>query len=390
MNAPAPFNFIHATHKVVFASGCLDRLPEIAAFERRRRALVVMDQFFIDGPLHQRLADLLKDFAPVFHGVPQHEPDTGTVEAARQSVVDSDADLVIAVGGGSAMDTAKAARMTAANPGPIDDIVGPVGVFMQPHHSYFVCVPTTAGTGSEVSSSAIVAKQGTDYKMVLNSTNMSARLALLDPELSVTAPASVTAASGFDAVTHAVEAFTSKFSGPMTDPFARSAMSLLADALPIACREPDNLVARANCLVGSMQAGIAFNSANLGLAHAIAGALGALHHVPHGLANALGLPWTMAFNEPELGAKGEDIAKIFGGQTAAAGLSRLRREIGLDLSLDEWVSSDDDRAAVAASAMKSGQIRMNPRMPEEHQVRAIIEAMRTPTGGAQPELSITT
>lgn len=387
MNAPAPFSFIHATHRVIYSSGCLDQLADIAGFEQRKRALVIMDEFFIGGDLEQRLRKLLEGFAPEFHGVPQHEPDTDTVNEASLAVVQSGADVVIAVGGGSAMDTAKAARMSASNPGPIEDIVGPGGVFMLPHPSLFICVPTTAGTGSEVSSSAIVAKKGTDYKMVLNSPEMSARVALLDPELSVTAPAGVTAASGYDAVTHAVEAFTSRLSGPMTDPFARSAMTLLAEALPLAYREPENLEARAMCLVGSMQAGIAFNSAHLGLAHAIAGALGALNHVPHGLANALGLPWTMAFNQPELGAKGDEVARIFGGTTAAEGLSRLRASVGLDVSLDDWVKDDAGRDAVAAGAMKSGQIRVNPRLPEEHQIRAIVEAMRTPTGGLQPDLS---
>ncbi|KAA3634681.1 MAG: iron-containing alcohol dehydrogenase, partial [Proteobacteria bacterium] len=249
MNAPAPFTFSHATHRVIFGAGCLQQLPGIASQERRRRALVVIDEFFLDGPLQGRLAELLGDVSPTFHGVPRHEPDTDTVEAARVALVDSDADLVIAVGGGSAMDTAKAARMAASNPGPIDDIVGPVGVFMLPHPSLFVCVPTTAGTGSEVSESAVIAKVGTDYKMVLRSAEMSARIALLDPELSVTAPASVTAASGYDAMTHAVEAFTSRVSGPMTDPFARSAMRLLAEGLPVACREPDDIAARAACLV---------------------------------------------------------------------------------------------------------------------------------------------
>ncbi len=388
MSAPAPFTFSHATHQVVYGAGCLDQLPAIARHDRRKRACVIIDEVFADGPVQDRLAALLSEFAPVFHAVPRHEPDTDSVEAARVSLASGEADLVVAVGGGSAMDSAKAARMAASNPGPIEDIVGPVGVYMRPHPSLFVCVPTSAGTGSEVSESAIVAKTGTDYKMVLRSSAMSARVALLDPELSVTAPAAVTAASGYDAVTHAVESFTSKVSGPMTDPFARSAMCYLAAALPVACREPDNLDARAACLVGSMQAGIAFNSAHLGLAHAIAGALGALNHVPHGLANALALPWTMAFNQPALGAKGDEIASIFGGATAAGGLSRLRREIGLDLSLDDWVEGDGARDAVAAGAMKSGQVRVNPRTPTEAEIRTLVECMRTPTDGLEPHIDL--
>ncbi|GJL82966.1 MAG: alcohol dehydrogenase [marine bacterium B5-7] len=348
----------------------------------------MLDEFFIGGEVESRLQTQLKDLDVVFHSVPQQEPDTDTVESAHAKLADSEADLIIAVGGGSAMDTAKVARMLLANPGPVENISGPVGVFMKPHHSLFICVPTTAGTGSEVSESAIVAKSGTDYKMVFRSSEMSARIALLDPELSTSAPPSVTAASGYDAMTHAVEAYTSKAAGPMTDPFAYSAIRLLARALPEACHEPNDINARGNCLVASMQAGIAFNSAHLGLSHAIAGALGALNHVPHGLANALALPWTTAFNEPELGRKGADIATLLDADSAAAGLSRLRYEINLDISLDEWVTSDEARDAVAAGSMKSGQIRVNPRSADEQQVRKIIEAMRTPTAGNQPQLSL--
>eukprot|EP00820_Chromera_velia_P031771 Cvel_14151.t1-p1 / transcript=Cvel_14151.t1 / gene=Cvel_14151 / organism=Chromera_velia_CCMP2878 / gene_product=NAD-dependent methanol dehydrogenase, putative / transcript_product=NAD-dependent methanol dehydrogenase, putative / location=Cvel_scaffold997:7214-11383(-) / protein_length=660 / sequence_SO=supercontig / SO=protein_coding / is_pseudo=false len=290
--------------------------------------------------------------------------------------------------GAAEIENVEAARMLVSNPGPIEDIVGPMGRPMRPHPSLFACVPTTAGTGSEVSESAIVAKAGTDYKMVLRNPNMGARLAILDPELSVSAPAMVTASAGYDAVTHAVEAFTSNFASAMTDPFAESAMRLLARHLETAVTEPENLEARGACLVGAMQAGIAFNSANLGLAHAIAGALGALHHTPHGLANALGLPWTMTFNEPALGPKGPLLAEIFGGETAGHGLSRLRHAIALDLSLDREAEGADALDRIADGAAKSGQIKMNPRPADAAQIRVILEHMRTPTGGARPHLNL--
>lgn len=384
--APRPFAFMHSTHRIVYGPGRLSELAEAAA--GCRRACVMMDAFFLDGPVHARLADILADVAPVFHGVPQHEPDTDTVEAARQALADSEADLVVAVGGGSAMDTAKAARMLASNPGPIEEIVGPLGMPMHPHPSLFVCVPTTAGTGSEVSESAIVAKTGTDYKMVLRSPNMSPRLAILDPELGVSAPPKVTASAGYDAITHAVEAYTSRLAGPMTDPFAVSAMQLLAGNLQRAYEAPDDIDARGACLIGSMQAGIAFNSAHLGLAHAIAGALGALHHTPHGLANALALPWTMAFNQPELREKGGVVARIFGADTAAAGLSRIRHAVGLDIGLDTLVEGDAARDTIAAGAAKSGQVKVNPRPADASQIRVILEHMRQPTGGAEPLLNL--
>jgi alcohol dehydrogenase class IV len=384
----APFTFLHSTHRVRFGAGSLSELAEAAKSDMRTRAVILLDAFFMGGPVHDRLADLLSDFAPVFHAVPQHEPDTDTVEAARAALTGAEADLVVAVGGGSAMDTAKAARMLASNPGPIEDIVGPMGMPMDPHDSLFVAVPTTAGTGSEVSESAIVAKKGTDYKMVLRSPNMSARLAILDPELGVTAPPKVTATAGYDAVTHAVEAYTSKAASPMTDPFARSAMELLARWLPVAYAEPQNVEARGACLIGSMQAGIAFNSAHLGLAHAIAGAMGALHHTPHGLANALALPWSMAFNQPELGDKGDIVAGIFGADSSAWGLSRLRKTVGLDIGLDEIVTGSEALDQLAEGASKSGQIKVNPRLASVSDIRVILEHMRRPTDGLQPNLNL--
>lgn len=383
-----PFNFFHSTHRVCFGAGVLNELGALAAEKGCRKAAVIADEFFIGGDIETRMAEILRDFAPAFHGIPQHEPDTDTVEAARAFLETTDADLIVAVGGGSAMDAAKVARMCVSNPGPIEDIVGPVGVVMKPHESLFICIPTTAGTGSEVSESAIIAKKGTDYKMIFRSAEMTARIAILDPELSVTAPAGVTAASGYDAVTHAVEAYTSKAASPMSDPFAVNAMELLARWLPVAYAEPENLDARGACLIGSAQAAVAFNSANLGLAHAISGALGALHHVPHGLANALALPWTMAFNQPVLGDKGDLVADLYGGSTAAEGLSKLRETIGLDISLDGYVESDSDRDLVAEGASKSGQIRVNPRTPSVPEIRAILEAMRQPTNGEQPRLNL--
>ncbi|MEQ8602902.1 MAG: iron-containing alcohol dehydrogenase [Marivibrio sp.] len=388
MTAPAPFTFMHSTHRVIYAVDALDRLTDEAAAAGASKALVLLDAFFMGGPLEERVAALLKDLAPVFHSVPQHEPDTDTVGAAADALTAAGADLVVAIGGGSAMDTAKAARMLVSNPGPIEDIVGPMGRPMAPHPSLFVCAPTTAGTGSEVSESAIVAKAGTDYKMVLRNPNMAARLAILDPALGVTAPARVTASAGYDAVTHAVEAYTSNAASVMTDPFAEAGMRHLAAGLERAVRTPDDLEARGLCLIGSMQAGIAFNSANLGLAHAIAGALGALHHTPHGFANALALPWTMAFNDPALATKGAVLREIFGGESAAHGLSRLRHAVGLDVGLDEEVRGADALDRVAEGASKSGQIKMNPRPADQAQIRVILEHMRSPTHGGPPHLNL--
>jgi len=174
----------------------------------------------------------------------------------------------------------------------------------------------------------------------------------------------------------------------MTDPLAHAAMQLLARWLPVAYREPENQAARTWCLIASAQAAIAFNSANLGLAHAISAPLGAQLHVGHGLGNALALPAVTACDEPVLGAKGREIARIFESGSAAAAMSQLRHRLDLDCSLDDYVPDDAARERIAQAAMKSGQVRMNPRQATIEHMRAILQAMRTPSGGAEPILKL--
>ena len=379
------FTFLHSTHRVIAGAGALDRLADLAAETGAVHPTVILDGYFDTAPMRARLAALLGPALRV-HAVPRHEPDLVTVEECRAFLAAAPFDLLLALGGGSAMDAAKVARMLVANPGPARAIAGATGIAMRPHPSLFVCAPTTAGAGSEVSESAVIAAAGDVYKLVFRHQNMTARIAILDPLLGISAPPRVTAESGYDAVTHAVEAFTARTANPFADAMALSAMELLAANLPVAFATPDDVAARQACLVGACQAAIAFNSANLGLAHAIAGALGALHHVGHGLGNALALPWTMAFNQPDLGAKGDVVARIFGGASAAAGLSALRHRLGLDIPLDAVLPADADYDAIAAGAATSGQVRVNPRAAEVADIRLILEAMRQPTGGRPPLL----
>ena len=388
--APQSFNFVHSNRRIACAWGGIDNLAGLAKEAGAARPAVVMDAFFENGELAGRVAAQLKHACgtdPVLHFVPAHEPDTATIEACARSLLAADPDLVVVVGGGSAMDTAKIARLLLSNPGPAEAISG-FGKVLKPHPSLLVAVPTTAGTGSEVSESAIAGKPGSDVKLIFRSQEMTPRIALLDASLSVSAPATVTAASGYDAVTHAVEAFVSNAASVMTDPFAESAMRLLGRWLPIAYREPSHQAARSWCLIASCQAAIAFNSANLGLAHALAAPLGALHHVPHGLGNALALPAVSAYNEAAMGPKAAVVAGAFGASSAALGLSRLRHELGLDLSLDAFVPTGADRERLAQAAMKSGQVRMNPRAATLEHMQAIIESMRSPTGGGAPALAL--
>ena len=387
MAAPGDFIFLHSSRRILHGVGSLDRLADLAKERSARSAACVLDAFFVGGPIEARLHAILEPILgrPAIIGVPAQEPDLATVEACRQSLADAAPDLIIAIGGGSAIDTAKVARMLLANPGPAEAIAG-FGKTMTPHPSLFVAVPTTAGTGSEVSESAIVGKTDAPVKLIYRSPEMTPAIAILDPALSTTAPAAVTAQSGFDALTHALEAYVSKAASPMTDPIAWQAFTTLVRWLPVAFREPGNLTARSHCLIASCQAAIAFNSANLGLAHALSAPLGALFHVGHGLGNALALPAVTAFNEPALGEKGVAIAQSLDAATPAAGLARLRAELALDIGLDRFVPDDAGREALAAAAMKSGQVRMNPRLATLDDMRRIVAAMRKPIGTQRPPL----
>jgi len=384
------FEFVHSTRRVIVAPGALERLPGLAKDIGVERAAIVIDEFFAGGAVEQRLRKLLDPVLAspaTIHPVPAREPDTKSVEECRATLAGAEFDMIVAIGGGSALDTAKVARMLLSNPGPVEAISG-FALVMQPHPSTLVCIPTTAGTGSEVSESAVIGLKGSDAKLIYRSPEMSAAIAILDAQLSVSAPPSVTASAGYDAVTHAVEAYVSNSASPMTDPMALSAMEILAKYLPTAFREPKNLEARGACLVAAAQAAIAFNSANLGLAHAISGPLGALFDVAHGLGNAIVLPAVAAYNAPVLGAKGDVIARIFGGPTAAAGLSRLRHEVDLDVGLDAFVPNDEGFETLAQMAMKSGQVRMNPRQANIEHMRAILAACRTPSGAEPPVVEV--
>lgn len=376
-----PWLFLHSAREVAAGSGCASRAAEHARKRGCQRPAMVLDPWFAGSEAAKSSAAELREACgntPAMIAVPAGEPDLDAVESVRAALAKADPDLIVVVGGGSAMDTAKVARMLLSNPGPAEKISGPAGAPMVPHPSLFVAIPTTAGTGSEVSESAVVSVPGTNYKMIFRNQDMTPHVALLDPVLGVTAPAGVTAASGLDAVTHAVEAFWSKFANPVTDMLSREAMRLLASGLPRAYSKPDDLQAREDCLIGSMLAAMAFNSANLGLAHAIAGSLGALHHVPHGVANALALPHVSAFNETATD-KAKEVGAMFGGGTASSAMFRLRAQLGLDRSLDEWVKPDA-LDAVAAGAMRSGQLRCNPRAVVVEDVRDMLERMRAPHG----------
>ena len=378
MDLSARFEFRHSTRQILFGWGVRAELGRLAQQHGARRCAIVADAIFRDAPVLHALRDVLgtagSTTAAVFW-VPPHEQDTAVVEACHQVLQSVDPDMVIAVGGGSTMDAAKVARIMLSNPG---GVVANAGFDMphQPHRSLFVGLPTTAGTGSEVSEMAVISRHGSDIKLRYRSAALPFHVAVLDPELCLSMPRQVTAQTGFDAFTHALEAHVSTAANVMTEPLSLHALMLLAQWLPIAVEHGDHRQARSACLLASMQAALAFNTTQLGLCHAIAAPLGAIYHVAHGYANALALPAVVAFNEPAMGAKAAAIAALLRAPSVGAGVAQLRQTVGLGGSLDALGIDATGREALAVAALKSGNIRFNPRPVDLDGVRGVIEAMR--------------
>lgn len=376
------------TARILGGAGCIADPDRLKGLVQGGDVTAVIDPFLCSTPACDRFADAIEATCgkkPRLVLGPEQEPDVGDVARVADELSANPFGTLFVIGGGSAIDTAKAARMCLANHGAPEE-VAKLGLGMRDHHSRFIAVPTTAGTGSEVTEFAVFNKSGEPIKIVFHSKDMAPYCAVLDPELSVTAPASVTAAAGFDALTHAIEAYVAKRSNPVCDALAHDAVRRLVRFLPVAFDDPTSLKARDECLIASCQAGLAFNSAQLGLAHALSAPLGVRWHVAHGVANALALPAVMAFNSSAIGDKENDLARLFGTDTSVEGVARLRFDLGLDLPLDQFVPNGSDREELVMSSLHSKQIGNNPRPLDAGTIRAVVEAMRVPLGPSGGDL----
>ena len=290
-------------------------LPEVLAELGIRRPLLITDPNV--GKLRLVLeaverASSSVPFAGVFNGIP-HEPTTREVEAALAAYLASGADGIVAIGGGSVMDTAKAASMLATNGGTLADYYGANRFPRQ--GAPLIAVPTTAGTGSEVTRFTVITDPETHAKLLITDRKMIPSAAVVDPSLTVTVPAEVTANTGIDALTHAIEAYVSVKANPMSDTLALSAIRRMAWSLPLAFAEPEDRGARTGAALGALEAGLAFCNASVALVHGMARPLGVFFGVPHGASNAMLLPTVSAFSLSAAPQRYGDIAKAMGSDT---------------------------------------------------------------------------
>ena len=304
---------------------------------------------------------------------------TVTVEKAVQAFKESGGDCIIALGGGSPMDVAKAVGVVAVYGGAIEDYEG--GGKVPGKITPVIAIPTTAGTGSEVTAFTVITDHARNYKLTVFSYELIPQYALLDPELMMSLPESVAAATGIDALVHAIEAYLSKAASPFSDSMAEKAMELIGGSLRLFVSDRKNKEAASAMLTGSMFAGLAFSWARLGNVHAMAHPLGGYFDVPHGVANAILLPIVMAYNAPAENGRYKKIYQYltpdkkteenFTPDFLVNELRDLTNSLGIPKNLTEVGVREDKIPAMAADAMKSGNILVNPRETTIEDIKAL-------------------
>lgn len=259
-----------------------------------KKALIVTGKHVVKSTMMQSLRDILDDIEveySIFDGI-TGEPTDCMIEEGIKLYQETNCEFLIGIGGGSPLDSAKAIGAMITNPGAISDYNGKEILNMIPP---VVAIPTTAGTGSEATKFTIITDSKKDIKMLLKGDYLIPELAIVDYELGMTAPKSVTAATGLDALTHAVEAYTSKKATVMTDTLAVSAIKRIVRYLPIVYRDGTNEEAREEMAIAALEAGICINNSSVTLVHGMSRPIGAIFHVPHGMSNAMLLTKCMTF-----------------------------------------------------------------------------------------------
>jgi len=362
-----PFDF-HPRTRVVFRDGGLSLIGELAQSLGFARTLIVADPGMLAAGLVDRAAASLQSAAIVTCGFHQFDvnPDSAMVEAGRRVAAEAAVDSIVALGGGSSLDCAKGINFVLTNGGSMREYRG-YGKAVKPMLP-MIGIPTTAGTGSDAQSYAIISDPATHEKMACGDPGAAFRIALLDPSVTITQPRRVSAAAGYDALSHAVESFVTMRRTTMSDTFALSAWRLLHANYQQVLEHPSDVNARGAMLIGAHEAGAAIEQSMLGATHACANPLTARYGTTHGDAIAIMLPHVVRWNAVAVGERYADLLRSAGadggehpGETLALRLEVLRQAGGLPSSLREAGVLRDDLEALASAAAKQWTGTFNPR-----------------------------
>jgi alcohol dehydrogenase class IV len=354
--------------KIVFGAGEIARIGQEAALLGLSRVLVVADTGVEHAGLLQAALTALSRTgisAPVFTGVDSN-PTEANIEHGARAYAEHQAQGVVAIGGGSPMDAGKLIALRARCSLPFEQLDDAIdgGRHVPADVPPIITVPTTAGTGSEVGRSGVVTLRSNGRKTVIFSPRLLARVAILDPELTVSMPAHVTAATGFDALTHCVEAYLSLGDHPLCDAIALGGIELVKLHLERAVQAPRDLAARGGMMKAAMMGAVAFQK-GLGACHSLAHPLSSEHGLHHGLANALCLPAVMAFNRDAVPERAARVGSLLGESDPAIAIQKLQRAVGIEPGLRRTGIREEHLASLAQKAVEDACHRSNPRATSE-------------------------
>jgi len=367
---------------MMIGGGVLAELPSVLSRLGLARPLIVTDPYIARCGILDHTTALL-DHAQIPWSVfsdTVSDPTTDVIETGVGKLREGDFDSLVAIGGGSPIDTAKGMSVLFANGGRMREYKVPNDI--PKSGPPVVAIPTTAGTGSETTRFTVVTDTETDEKMLIAGLACCPTASIVDYELTLTMPLRLTADTGIDSLTHAIEAYVSRRANPYTDGLAKNAMGLIARNIRTACAEPDNRAAREAMMLGATTAGMAFSNSSVALVHGMSRPIGALFHVPHGLSNAMLLPVITGYSAPMALERYADCARAMGvaeegegSQSAVARLLDELRRLNEDLQVPSPHAYGIDQArydellpVMASQALASGSPANNPRIPTSDEI----------------------
>ena len=369
----------------IMGNGCLDEAMTAIRNYGFRKALIVTDAGLAKAGVATLIAEklALQDIDSVIFDGAKPNPSIANVEAGLRVLKEHHCDFIVSLGGGSPHDCAKGIALCATNGGHIRDYEG-VDRSAKPQMP-LVSINTTAGTASEMTRFCIITDEERHVKMAIVDRNVTPLLSVNDPELMVAMPKGLTAATGMDALTHAIEAYVSTAANPITDACAIKAMELISQNLRQAVNDGKDLTARENMAYAQFMAGMAFNNASLGFVHAMAHQLGGFYDLPHGVCNAVLLPHVQTFNASVCAARLTDVAHALGAdvrglspeegaQAAIAAIRTLARDVEIPAGLRDLGAKLDDIPILATNALKDACGLTNPRAADQRQIEEIFRS----------------
>ena len=370
-----------------FGAGAIEVIPEEMTRRGFSKAFVVTDKDLVAAGVAAQVTGVLEKASVPFslYDEVKQNPTVANVNGGVAAFKASGADCIVAIGGGSPIDTAKGIGIVVNNP-EFADVCSLEGCAATKAKSVpVIAVPTTAGTAAEVTINYVITDEKNVKKMVCVDPNDIPVMAVVDPQLMTSMPKGLTAATGMDALTHAIEGYITQGAWEMSDMFALQSISLIAKHLATAVEQPANVEARSGMALAQYVAGMGFSNVGLGIVHSMAHPLGALYDTPHGVANALLLPYVMEYNAPASGEKYREIARAMGVQgvdameqdacrkAAVDAVVALSKKIRIPQKLQDIGVQEEDLPKLAAAAFADVCTPGNPRETNEKEILALYQ-----------------